>query len=384
MVHNFNDLSWLEITLVCNTNSCTIKVDYSPTDPAHNIPEKTRVDFSYFDGVTTQNIYFRPYGQAIITSSKEVTIVSNQVDILWVQDTSISLEEEVANVKSNFENFIKEINALGGDYQIAFITMRWNEGTDYNTNPHPPYSLLRRSTWAASWCFVGDITCNNDEIFTLTGDPDNSNDLGSFLNSFNDSDPLIDDPLTDWGLSFYGLEAVEYFLNDSNNWFRSEAQKHAIIVSDDDNVPRDGNDRNGRFPRELSGSLRDFLVGNITIHSIVGVTAVDCSLGEQINCPIQKVGQSYINFSNETGGTVSDIRSSFGDSLGGIAESVVRNRSIPLSLKSIEGSPCTSGMVVSCSFSRDGCTAFLKFSDLEDVRGETITVDYHSGGEQCE
>ena len=67
--NDFNDLSWLERTLVCNANSCTIKVDYSPTDPAHNIPENTRVLFSYHDGANTQTLSFGIQGLAISRST---------------------------------------------------------------------------------------------------------------------------------------------------------------------------------------------------------------------------------------------------------------------------------------------------------------------------
>ena len=344
------------------------------------------------------------------------------VDILWVQDTSGSMVGEVENIKKEFRNFINQIKDRRGDYRIAFITMRWNsaaynrdssrlEFLYYNRDSSPPpFSLLRRSNFfslirgsigEASWCFSVNFDCNESEIFTLT----NQNDLNSFFDSLKNSNPLIHPPSTqngeyindqptERGLSFYGLEAVEYFLEDHNRWFRNEAKKHAIIVSDDNNISNDKNDSNRIFSREPSGSLEASLHGNITIHSIVrtnGTRYIVCPDGVRRGDPEENmeyvsVGQNYIDFSNGTGGTVSDIRCRFGNSLSRIARRVTR-RSFPLSLKAIEESSCTSQVnqnEISCSISEEGCTVFFESSDLEGLRGDTITANYHSSGDQCE
>ena len=498
--YNFDERSWLQKILVCNANSCTISVNYSPTASTHNIPEDAQILFSYFDGVTTQNIPFNLFGQVITTPSIEVSLGSvasnsnsNNVDILWVQDRSSSMGDEIEGIRENFQNFLRRMEIMGGNYRIAFITMRWkfletkryhNERLSFTRYsipfPRTPYSLLRSrgdnhpapdhsffvnfsghvyseseaerlfrllyptyfsAPGTVSWCFADEShhNCNNyDEIFTLT----ENNDFETFSNSFGISrpdpppDPLPDRPIRHphdgyqftevipWRISHGGLEAVEYFLEYHDSWFREGVDRHAIIVSDDDNFYRSSHlvfypqsvarERFSDNPQPLSeeersnsqtvrnnfpqgseediNSLNHSLLGHITIHSIVGtgtsrsVDARFCPGGVRRDSSIDRVGTDYMDFSNRTRGSISDIRCNFGDNLNLLAERVT-SRSFPLSLKAIDGSPCTTQIgedEISCSFSEDRCTIFFGVRDLEGVMGETITVEYDSSWEQCE
>ena len=64
-----------------------------------------------------------------------VQVFNEQVDVLWVFDTSSSMEDNITNVQQNFQSFLLGFLNLGLDYNMAIITTDGGLNGTFQSNP---------------------------------------------------------------------------------------------------------------------------------------------------------------------------------------------------------------------------------------------------------
>lgn len=213
------------------------------------------------------------------------------VDVIWVIDSSPSMEDEIEAVQLRLNDFTARIAASGLDYRVVLVGAEANLATPgmdyYGICIPPPLS-------GADMC--PDV---DSERYRHVRSPVHSRD----------------------GLSI--------LLRDSNqfaNFLRADARSHLVVVSDD-NHREDVN----RAQLVAAGLSEDFY-----FHSIVAqITYVDgCGVFDENDvcaCGVGDVrGDMYIGLSEETGGLVLDICEDDWDPIfRGLNERVEQGSAIP-------------------------------------------------------
>jgi hypothetical protein len=71
---------------------------------------------------------------------------NDAVDVLWVVDTSSSMDDNIQNVKNNFASFLGSFLSLGLDYQMAIVTTDMSDNGTFQGSPTIMTTSMGEST----------------------------------------------------------------------------------------------------------------------------------------------------------------------------------------------------------------------------------------------
>jgi hypothetical protein len=211
------------------------------------------------------------------------------VDILFVVDNSISMEDEQKKISQEFSRFISQISNV--DWRIA-ITTTDNESTGAGSKG----SFLNFAGSSGKLFFVDAKTPNVNSLFVKTI---KTGTAGSLIET--------------------GMYSIREFIKHSNNskkvestFLRKDADFHTIVVSDSDQAEYT---ENAFASKDLVKLVQAKVKSKYVNHSFV-----DDKTG---NCDSEVVGSSYIALSKLTKGTVSSIcKPNYADSFKLVAQNI--------------------------------------------------------------
>jgi len=209
---------------------------------------------------------------------------ARKLDVLWVVDNSGSMGDEQASLASNFRLFIDDFITRNVDFKMAITT------TD-------------TSSQGGGWA-VGN------SLSVLTSAAAQANEA-QFVSDFQ---RLIQVGVRRSGYE-RGLQASESFLNRYQaNWMRSDAYFVVVYISDEE-------DQSPKSPQEylarLLQSKQDLGAGYVKAYSIVNTGT--CQQLNGITCGYQR----YAYQSQQTNGTVADIKQNFASVLRDMSDSIL-------------------------------------------------------------
>ncbi len=228
----------------------------------------------------------------LTVDAKEIfkyTAEKNPVDIVWLIDTSRSMVEECANVRSNFDSFINSLEA-NNDIKVALVASS-NDPTGLGLQVKLSDSAKQRGHIQ-----IDSVVSSNDPLYALSviscSSADASSLCGNPISGVNQSKgPLAFNPSNRGALL---------------NFYRPNSKKVFIIVTDDDALKVTHDNLFSFLPQTHQGA---------TFFSFVskqGTTAE--KLRELIENPNitgdelpQVKGSSYINLAKSSGGEAYDI-----------------------------------------------------------------------------
>ncbi len=207
----------------------------------------------------------------------DITDKKQQVDILFVVDNSISMEEEQDKISKEFSGFIFQISKI--DWRIAITTM-----DNDNTGEGNKGSFVNFKKNSGKLYFIDSKTQDANNLFSSsvrTGTSGSNSETGLF--------------------------SVREFIKLSNNskkvesqFLRPTADFHTIVVSDSD---QDQDSSSNSYDiKELFKVVKGKIkTKNFVNHSFVNDGTFKCT-GE-----VEAIGASYIALSQLTKGTVGSI-----------------------------------------------------------------------------
>jgi hypothetical protein len=226
-----------------------------------------------------------PDAAACLTQSVVAEEATAPVDILWVVDTSSSMDFEAATIEDNLNDFAAQIDSWGIDYRVIMISDR---GTSGNAICIPPP--------------LGGPGCTDGPRFRHI--PEN---VGS--------DEGLEKAMTTY-------PAYQTFL-------REESIKHFVAVSDDET---DSSHDDGWFRGQVAAKTAPGFPANAAapegyiFHSIVAwgdVPFIGCLTGAWI-------GQSYLDLTSLTTGVTAKVCETNWDPIfGALQTAVLENTDLP-------------------------------------------------------
>lgn len=267
------------------------------------------------DCAAADNCVANPEGETL-TKFLKVSYPNTKVDILFVDDNSRTMLDEQGRMASRLQGFLNSISGL--DYRIAIVTTDNKAGSeDYRNGKMVPF-LATNNNGNFTYAMNG-----SNKIYYITKSTPNASVL--FQNtiyrpeSFKCSQTPSACPSFVSGDERGIYSAVRNIKANSNNFIRSDAQLHVVIISDEDErsngggfagMPiENGNDR----PQDLLNALRA-LNKRTRVHSIVGLpggfnynnfnfeSCVNAQIGNVTGQ--EYVGCHYIKSSVDSGGIV--------------------------------------------------------------------------------
>jgi len=292
-----------------------------------------------------------PTGQILLPSQlRTQTFIQPEkrpVDLLWIVDTSGSMEEEQTYLAANFQSFITTLKNTGIHFQTAITS------TDV-CDPSGAYTQMCPANYGGSsktnlrGSFVGS---SGRKILK-----DTDSDLISRFTSY-----------TNLGINGSGFEhgltaatmAITKSLNGQNEpLIRQEAFLSIIVVSDeeDDGIGLSMDDENGYNFTQLGltsykYSHKDFIsqvnklkgAGNFAVNAITGTRNPDGSLCTSPHSKPYEEGTQYINAAKETGGLVQSIcETNWSKSLANIGQDI----NAQISQIALEKQPIANSVIV--------------------------------------
>lgn len=264
--------------------------------------------------------------------------VNNKIDIMWMVDTSASMQPYQTNLANNFNAFITDFVTKGYDYNMAVGgTDAWHrERTNYNGNSTHYYG--------------GSITCATESEITAFRDGDIygnlsvcGNQSGNYLiTSAMDPTTIINTFATNIKVGIYsdgderGFQSIRGVLRRNedgskgygtethtalNSFRRDNAFLAVIIVADEEDGSRKKNGNNYSSMTDYRNSFISFLDGYTNSsagnrkYNVSSIVMVD-----KANCSNAHVGASngyrYMDIADSTDGIIGDIcDTNFSDNL---------------------------------------------------------------------
>jgi len=206
-----------------------------------------------------------------------------KIDIMWVVDNSGSMGDEQQSLADNFDVFIRDFIVRGTDFRMGITT------TDTS----------RPSTAGAT--VPGSFE-------SLTAIQANANEQ-AFISNFKNKIQVG----TRGSGNEKGLEASELFINRyKTEWMRDDAYLIVVYVSDEE-------DQSPKTKEEYLAALQASKTnaGYVKAYSIVNT--VPCQSANGLTCGFERYGYQ----SEQTAGTVADIKSNFAGVLQDIGDSII-------------------------------------------------------------
>ncbi len=258
--------------------------------------------------------------------------VNDKIDILWVVDCSISMQDEIQNVRDNISDFISDFVNLGYDYRIGVITTTaWSYYAyldDTSLTNLPKFNLLH----------VGEATSSdstNGGLLPKFIDSSNPDPIGNFDTNFNVAAANHCGDYNSGGQNvaeYIGdereMQSLKAFLEhspDAAGFLRDDAFFATILITDERDASRDylvpdyangNNDPGGAVyhdPADYLNYLTNYF-GNSDEYRTYAITKM--------------TGSHFLNinhkFATDSGGFVVDIDDSdYSDELSQITTNII-------------------------------------------------------------
>lgn len=240
--------------------------------------------------------------------------VNDKIDILWVVDCSVSMANEIQNVRDNISDFMTDFTTLGYDFRIGVITTTaWSHYAylaDNNLSELTKFNLLH----------TGEATSRdstNGGALPKYIDPANPDVLGNFDINFDiDAAGHCGDLNTSGMFSYIGdergMQSLRAFIDyspDLSSFLRDDSFFAIIMIADEKDGSRDylvpdiangNNDPGGPIyhdPADYQSYLTNYFQGNSDRFRAYAITKISG----------QPFIDSYHSFAQGSGGFVVDI-----------------------------------------------------------------------------
>ena len=314
--------------------------------------------------------------------SQEGNEITAKMDIIWVIDNSGSMAGEQADLRNNFNSFMRDFVGKGYDFKMAVIsTDAWYTEKGDRFDQSGPYT---------DFTSTGGQQCPNLAIISSKFlDGNLTNDTRSMYPVISSDDATIEfkvDPpyaannvidifATNSNLGIKGcgaesgLRSIEVALNDSGNagFLREDAHLAVILVSDELDQILDANNSIILNPTPVS-YYHDFLTDKASadrgysFHSIVRLEDDACGA-------TYTAGHSYKELSDLSDGVKASICGDFAASLSEIAQSIIET-TVEFKLTDVPKTTDGAGFVVSVK--NVGETEFRTILKVQRMAGATI------------
>lgn len=245
---------------------------------------------------------------------------SDQVDVLWVVDDSISMSQEQALLAAGFSRFVEAVGAVDGmDFQLGVVSTDM-DGSNLDAGRllgTPPWLTSEEPDFAAQF---------RSRVLVGTEGSDKEQGLEAALVALKAEGDVAD---TNAGFVRDGANLAIVFVTDENDCsndgvFEAEADGNICYEHDERLVPVPDYVR--QF-QHLKGTD-----GHVTVSGIIGPEVSE-------GCTIAKPGQRYVTTAEAFDGTLGSIcEADYGDMMDAIGEGIVApGTAFPLSHGVLEG-----------------------------------------------
>ncbi len=266
------------------------------------------------------------------------------VDILWVIDNSGSMQNEQANLASNFDAFINQFADLGVDFKMSITT------TDTSSN----YRAGRPVTGSLEALTSQKLAENRSK----------------FISDFQS---MIQVGTRGSGREKGILASEAFTQKHAAQNFRDDAYYAVIYVSDEED----------QSPNDIATHLSAISAWKTNPNLVKAYSIVDTFSNPANSGNGYDLGsERYQEISNTSGGTISDINADFYTSLLNISTEIVTlTKSFALSKTPVNPSAIIVKVdgVINSSWTYDSATKTIKFSEgQEPQNNQVITVTYEA------
>jgi len=273
-----------------------------------------------------------------VTSSFSVagTEVVTKVDVLWVVDSSGSMESSQERLAENFASFINDFQSKKFDYQMAVVsTDAW---VDYQGTRHPNHEMsvgLSRFNDAVRDADGKDII-GNTGVHVMTPQTPNLNDV--FIGNIKVG--VIGNPDERGLQSLVG--ALENKQNQADGFPRKDAMLAVIFLTDEDDFSHDGELHLQSFNNPYADpelhpvqryydylfDLTDSKEGDLNfIVNSIGIRDQECLSELEVGWVGRRIDRRYAELAGMTGGYQGSLCDDFSDVIGGIADRILEHTS---------------------------------------------------------
>lgn len=209
--------------------------------------------------------------EACVEIAYEAGEANRPADIIWVIDSSESMDDEIGQVQANINAFASLIDASGVDVRVVMIASKYDDNVEVELPiPIPlPFPIFQS--------YYG--VCVPPPLSSAPGCPDTDNPP-QFVH------PHVNVYSTDALTRLF--ESYALFRDVLRPW----AKTHIVAVTDDSSE-LSASEFNSRAAALAGPGFTD-----LAFHSIVDITGSTCGDGP---------GDDYVNLSNSTGGVVQSI-----------------------------------------------------------------------------